>query len=120
MTSETSKDLDAAAHRVFGRALNALSEAEKRVLERAKGRKLVAQRPSQEGADTFGERLADGVARLGGSWTFIVIFGLFLAVWAGANVWLLSNPFDPYPFIFLNLMLSMLAAIQAPIIMMSQ
>ncbi|MBS0334203.1 MAG: DUF1003 domain-containing protein [Proteobacteria bacterium] len=70
---------------------------------------------------SFGERLADQVAAIGGSWGFIVAFGLFLAVWMG---WNLINHgkivFDPYPFIFLNLMLSMLAAIQAPVIMMSQ
>ncbi len=73
---------------------------------------------------TFGQRMADGVARFGGSWTFIGSFGLFLLLWIGLNSWLLSGvrmkPFDPYPFIFLNLMLSMLAAIQAPIIIMSQ
>ena len=71
---------------------------------------------------TGGERLADKVAAIGGSWAFIIGFGLVLAAWIGWNV--LSRgvhlAFDPYPFIFLNLMLSMLAAIQAPIIMMSQ
>jgi uncharacterized membrane protein len=73
---------------------------------------------------TFGQRMADVVARFGGSWVFIGLFGLFLLVWTALNGWLLSKahlqPFDPYPFIFLNLMLSMLAAIQAPIIIMSQ
>ncbi|WP_182087229.1 DUF1003 domain-containing protein [Aureimonas sp. ME7] len=70
---------------------------------------------------TFGERLADRVATIGGSWSFIVGFALFLAAWAILNVWILAaNAFDPFPFIFLNLMLSMLAALQAPIIMMSQ
>jgi uncharacterized membrane protein len=73
---------------------------------------------------TYGQRMADGVARFGGSWTFIGSFGLFLLLWTGLNSWLLNHinikPFDPYPFIFLNLMLSMLAAIQAPIIIMSQ
>ena len=69
----------------------------------------------------FGERLADHVAAVGGSWGFIIAFGLFLLVWMGWN-WLTGKhlSFDPYPFIFLNLMLSMLAAIQAPVIMMSQ
>jgi uncharacterized membrane protein len=71
---------------------------------------------------SFGERLADRVAAIGGSWGFIIGFGLALAVWMGWN--LLTKAahlsFDPYPFIFLNLMLSMLAAIQAPVIMMSQ
>ena len=70
---------------------------------------------------TFGERLADRVAAIGGSWSFITGFGLFLVVWAILNtVVLVRHAFDPFPFIFLNLMLSMLAAMQAPIIMMSQ
>jgi uncharacterized membrane protein len=70
---------------------------------------------------TFGERLADRVASVGGSWTFIMSFGLFLAAWAVVNtVILVERAFDPFPYIFLNLMLSMLAALQAPIIMMSQ
>jgi uncharacterized membrane protein len=73
---------------------------------------------------TFWERLADHVAEVGGSWGFIGAFGVFLVVWAAVNVWILGRyvgkPFDPYPFIFLNLLLSMLAAIQAPVIMMSQ
>ena len=70
---------------------------------------------------TFGERLADRVATVGGSWSFIIAFTLFLLAWAGLNtVVLAKNAFDPFPFIFLNLMLSMLAALQAPIIMMSQ
>jgi CRP/FNR family cyclic AMP-dependent transcriptional regulator len=70
---------------------------------------------------TFGERLADRVAAFGGSWTFIICFGVTLALWVlGNTVVLAQHPFDPYPFIFLNLILSMLAAIQAPVIMMSQ
>jgi uncharacterized membrane protein len=70
---------------------------------------------------TMGERLADRVASVGGSWGFIIAFGLFLAAWAIVNMLLLgARAFDPFPFIFLNLMLSMLAALQAPIIMMSQ
>ena len=70
---------------------------------------------------TVGERLADRVASVGGSWGFIIGFGLFLAAWAVINMVLLgARAFDPFPFIFLNLMLSMLAALQAPIIMMSQ
>ncbi|HEY3949327.1 DUF1003 domain-containing protein [Phenylobacterium sp.] len=70
---------------------------------------------------TFGERLADHVAAVGGSWGFIIAFGLFLTIWMGWNLLTKGKTvFDPYPFIFLNLMLSMLAAIQAPVIMMSQ
>ncbi|HKI89298.1 MAG TPA: DUF1003 domain-containing protein [Draconibacterium sp.] len=70
----------------------------------------------------FGDRLADKIASFGGSWKFIIIFGAVLLIWIGINSWLLlmKKPFDPYPFILLNLILSCLAAIQAPIIMMSQ
>lgn len=70
---------------------------------------------------SFGERLADKLATFGGSWAFLVCFGAFLFLWIGMNsLVLLWRPPDPYPFIFLNLILSCLAAIQAPIIMMSQ
>jgi len=70
---------------------------------------------------TFGERIADLVARFGGSWTFIICFFAFLVAWAGVNTaWILTAPPDPYPYIFLNLILSCLAALQAPVIMMSQ
>ncbi len=70
---------------------------------------------------TFGERLSDKIATFGGSWRFIIIFGTILFIWICINSYiLLSRPFDPYPFILLNLILSCLAAIQAPIIMMSQ
>jgi uncharacterized membrane protein len=71
---------------------------------------------------SFGQRLADRVAAIGGSWGFIIAFGLVLVAWMGWNEVTRGGrlAFDPYPFIFLNLMLSMLAAIQAPVIMMSQ
>ena len=69
---------------------------------------------------TFGERIADAVARFGGSWTFIITFGIVLAVYTAINVILRGKAWDPYPFILLNLFLSMLASIQAPVIMMSQ
>jgi len=70
---------------------------------------------------TFGQRIADKVAAFGGSWTFIITFFSFILVWMIINIWFLSTkPFDPFPFILLNLILSCLAAIQAPIIMMSQ
>jgi uncharacterized membrane protein len=70
---------------------------------------------------SFGERLADKIAAFGGSWTFLICFGIFLFIWIGMNsLVLLWRPLDPYPFIFLNLILSCIAAIQAPIIMMSQ
>jgi len=70
---------------------------------------------------TFGEKMADMLATFGGSWTFLIIFALILFIWIGLNsILLLKKPFDPYPFILLNLVLSCLAAIQAPVIMMSQ
>ncbi len=70
---------------------------------------------------TVGQKIADRVAAFGGSWTFIITFFSFIIVWMIINIWFLaSKPFDPYPFILLNLILSCLAAIQAPIIMMSQ
>jgi CRP/FNR family cyclic AMP-dependent transcriptional regulator len=73
-----------------------------------------------EAQSTFGERIADKVARFGGSWTFIILFGMVLVTYSSVNVWLRGRAWDPYPFILLNLFLSMLAAIQAPVIMMSQ
>ena len=69
---------------------------------------------------TFGERVADSVAQFGGSWTFIIVFALTLAVYTTINIRLGGRAWDPYPFILLNLFLSMLAAVQAPVIMMSQ
>ena len=74
-----------------------------------------------EGHRSIGDRLADNLAKFGGSWYFLIGFGVFLAMWMGTNIVLYSKwVFDPYPFIFLNLMLSCLAAIQAPVILMSQ
>ena len=87
-------------------------------------KKLAAKIASEEGEidnRTFGEKLADNVADFGGSWTFIIWFFIIIVIWIGANVFLLLNKgFDPYPFILLNLILSCLASLQAPIIMMSQ
>jgi uncharacterized membrane protein len=87
---------------------------------------LVRMRASRNSNDVieeemgFGDRIADAVARFGGSWTFIILFGVVLVIYAGANIVLKGRAWDPYPFILLNLFLSMLAAIQAPVIMMSQ
>ena len=70
---------------------------------------------------TFGQKVADKFAAFGGSWTFIISFFVFILLWIGVNVYFLTNKgFDPYPFILLNLILSCLASLQAPIIMMSQ
>jgi uncharacterized membrane protein len=68
----------------------------------------------------FSNRVADSVASFGGSWKFIISFAIFLVVWMALNIYLLHRSFDPYPFILLNLFLSAIAAIQAPVIMMSQ
>jgi len=73
-----------------------------------------------ESRATTGERIADSVARFGGSWAFIIAFSVVLTIYTAVNVWLDKKAWDPYPFILLNLFLSMLAAIQAPVIMMSQ
>ena len=70
---------------------------------------------------TLGQKVADNVADFGGSWKFIILFGVFILLWILANIYILMNKgFDPYPFILLNLILSCLAALQAPVIMMSQ
>jgi len=113
---------DSAAHRWFGRRYAELARAEQRAVEHAAARRVVSADTNVAFSQTltFGERLADRVARFGGSWTFILLFGATLLSWALLNAALLVHPFDPYPFIFLNLLLSMLAALQAPVIMMSQ
>jgi uncharacterized membrane protein len=100
-----------------------LSALEKEVVESLTRHEILSANVDAE-AETgwsLGQRLADRIASFGGSWTFIVIFGVFLIFWIALNsVVLLWHPVDPYPFILLNLLLSCLAAIQAPIIMMSQ
>ncbi len=82
----------------------------------------VTRNPNEliEAEATTGERVADHVARFGGSWTFIIAFGVVMVVYTAVNIALRNQAWDPYPFILLNLFLSMLAAIQAPVIMMSQ
>ena len=85
--------------------------------------RLQVRNPNEEMEEqmTFGERIADRVSSFGGSWTFILLFGGFLLAWVAVNTtWILRRPPDPFPYIFLNLMLSTIAALQAPIIMMSQ
>ncbi len=90
-----------------------------KIARRGRVSKLVNQ--EYEAQMTMGQRVADRVAKFGGSWPFIFIFSGVLLAWMGVNTWLLAHhPFDPYPFILLNLVLSALAAIQAPVIMMSQ
>jgi uncharacterized membrane protein len=86
----------------------------------ARGRSMRPPEEVIEEQETFGERIADSVASFGGSWTFITIFLAFMIIYSAINIILGGRAWDPYPFILLNLFLSMLAAIQAPIIMMSQ
>jgi uncharacterized membrane protein len=94
------------------------------VQESLKEEKLLTERLIEADQDkdvSLSQRLADVVAKFGGSWKFIVTFGIFIFIWIIANVYWLKEPSnDPYPFIFLNLILSCVAALQAPVIMMSQ
>lgn len=100
-----------------------LTELEQTVMTSLTDRTTLADKidGDEPGTYTFGQRIADKVASFGGSWTFIIMFGIILAFWITLNVyWLGNKGFDPYPFILLNLILSCLAALQAPVIMMSQ
>ena len=100
-----------------------LSDLESKVLESIKQHSLIADDAAIEAdkKSTVGEKVADKVASFGGSWTFILIFVGILVGWIALNAfWLMNKGFDPYPFILLNLLLSCLAALQAPVIMMSQ
>lgn len=100
-----------------------LSDLDNKVLKSIKKHSILTDRTDDPDAHalTFGERVADKVAFFGGSWTFILIFICIMVTWVTMNVVLLTNKaFDPYPFILLNLLLSCLAALQAPVIMMSQ
>jgi uncharacterized membrane protein len=100
-----------------------LSHLESQVVESLQSGQIISEDPADylDAGETFGERMADYVASFGGSWTFILIFAFTLFTWMLLNItgWLFE-PFDAYPFILLNLVLSCLAAVQAPIIMMSQ
>lgn len=118
----TQEHLERLSQDLLGRPYDELNDVQKRVVDL-----ILAEQPSDprlllDEEDGFWTRLADRVAAVGGSWGFIGGFSLALALWIGWNV--LTKPlglvFDPYPFIFLNLMLSTVAAIQAPVIMMSQ
>jgi uncharacterized membrane protein len=100
-----------------------LRPREKKVLEKILKRLAISRYVEKDYQEqsTFGQRTADRVAAVGGSWGFIIGFGVFIAVWVSINTFiLLDRAYDPYPFILLNLALSLLAAIQAPIILMSQ
>ncbi len=111
------------AEQLLHTGFDSLPERDRRVLTRIAKRMHISRDLHAEfqGGSSYGERLADRVAELGGSWGFIILFGVFLVAWVVLNgVVFAGLAVDPYPFIFLNLILSMLAAIQAPVIMMSQ
>ncbi len=117
------KSHDELAQELLGQPFDALSDVQKSVIDLIACESPTGEHPNLAPDDrTFWERLADHVAAIGGSWSFIFGFFAFLMIWIGWNV--VSSgfhlAFDIYPFIFLNLILSMLAAIQAPVIMMSQ
>jgi len=110
-------------HSLFETEIGDLTSLEHEVLISLQGHEVLAKNIDAEFEQewTFGERLADQIAAFGGSWTFLMCFGGFLVFWIALNsLVFLWRPVDPYPFILLNLVLSCLAAIQAPIIMMSQ
>jgi uncharacterized membrane protein len=100
-----------------------LNSLEDEVVQAISNNKILSENIEEDFVEktTAGQRMADRIASFGGSWTFIIAFFSFILIWMGINSWLLlRKPFDPFPFILLNLILSCIAAIQAPIIMMSQ
>ncbi|MDO8739063.1 DUF1003 domain-containing protein [Candidatus Deferrimicrobium sp.] len=119
------RKVDEISEKIFRKKYAQLGEREKKVAHHLAERTHIARNVAREFSEqlTFGQRLADKVATFGGSWTFISIFAVVLVIWILLNSFILiryRESFDPYPYILLNLFLSMLAAIQAPIILMSQ
>jgi uncharacterized membrane protein len=113
------------AEKLIGESYEAMDARTKKVARHITERKHISKNTSleQDDSKTFGQRAADAVAKFGGSWSFIILFGVVLVCWVILNSYILVNynkAFDPYPYILLNLFLSMLASIQAPIILMSQ
>ena len=106
----------------LNKKLGNLTEVEKQVIQSVSKNTMISTEVEEDEKEiTFGQKLADKVAEFGGSWGFIIFFLSFLVGWILLNVfWLSNHGFDPYPFILLNLILSCIAAIQAPVIMMSQ
>ncbi len=102
--------------------IGTLSELEKEVIDALHKNQVISDNIDDliDETSTFGQRIADKIADFGGSWTFIITFLTLLFLWICINLYLLTQPFDPYPFILLNLILSSIAALQAPVIMMSQ
>ena len=113
------------SEKLFRKKYDHLDEREKKLADRLAERTTISRNVAKDFSEqsTFGQRVADRVTSFGGSWTFISIFGAVLFLWILLNFILLiqiGSTFDPYPYILLNLVLSMLAAVQAPIILMSQ
>lgn len=112
------------AKALLGQSYSDLDSTEQKVIDSIAEQTTISENVNETFSDTltFGQRVADSVAAFGGSWSFIGLFFAFIAIWIFTNTfWLISDePYDPYPFILLNLGLSSLAAFQAPIIMMSQ
>ncbi len=120
-----SEDVRKLSQQLMQKGLESLTQGEKLVLKTITDRLHISRNVIKEceARYSFGQRLADKVASFGGSWAFIILFGGILLTWIGFNSFVLikwNKVFDPYPYILLNLMLSMIAALQAPIIMMSQ
>jgi len=117
---------DTVAKRLLGVSADTLDARALKVAQHIARSKHISRNVAQEleqTPPTFGQRAADAVATFGGSWAFVILFGATMVIWVGLNTLLLltrGSTFDPYPYILLNLFLSMLAAIQAPIILMSQ
>ncbi len=119
------KTINGLSTRLLGKSFDELDRQTQKVTRHLAERKAISQAPLQSGSaqDSFGSKAADKVASFGGSWTFIALFCSILLAWIVLNALILTKTnqvFDPYPFILLNLFLSMTAAIQAPIILMSQ
>lgn len=120
------KKTDDIARKYLGQPYESLDQQSQKVARHIAGRQHIAKNTALAFDEhiSFGQRAADAVARFGGSWTFIMLFAAVLVAWVILNSFLLarlgSQGFDPYPYILLNLFLSMLASIQAPIMLMSQ
>jgi uncharacterized membrane protein len=119
------KNSNDVAQKFFNMSYESLDAVRKKVTDHIAGRTHISRNTATDfdKNTTFGQRAADAVAAFGGSWTFIILFAVILIIWIVLNSFILvkySDTFDPYPYILLNLFLSMLAAIQAPIILMSQ
>ncbi len=121
--SELNKYREKAISDYLVKEVGELNELEKTVLTSVTNKSTLTDKIEGDEKQilTAGQLIADKVAAFGGSWTFIISFGVFIFIWISINIfWLLNKAFDPYPFILLNLILSCLASLQAPVIMMSQ